>query len=331
MKISKIKKGVKILLFFIIVLAVVSVFAFSYIYNLFQPVSSQTAESSRFVINKGQSVSAIAKNLQAEGLIKNEFVFRFVVKKLGLQSKIQAGSFELSPDMNPSEIARKLTTGTVDLWITIPEGWRREEIASSLARQGLESLDEEEFLRLTQGLEGKLFPDTYLVPRQITAQAMVNLLTQTFEKKIVIGLTQEISSSKYDLDQALIMASLVEREALGYDQMLHVAGILWRRIEIGMPLQVDATLQYAKGYDQIQKSWWTTPLSVDKQIDSPFNTYQNPGLPPAPIANPGLNAIKASLSPLVVDDLFYIHDSSGTMHYAKTLEGHNANINKYLR
>ena len=113
--------------------------------------------------------------------------------------------------------------------------------------------------------------------------------------------------------------------------MRKVAGILWNRIDLGMALQVDATLQYVSGYDLSQQTWWAPPTSSQKKLESAFNTYLNPGLPPQPIANPIYDAVKATLLPQESDDLFYIHANNGEMYTAKTLEQHNANINKYLR
>lgn len=215
--------------------------------------------------------------------------------------------------------------------MTIPEGWRREEIAQSLTQQDLSLFNEAEFLEISAASEGKLFPDTYLIPREATAQFVYSLLTNTFDQKVTQGLAEEIEASDRSFDQVLIMASLLEREARGASEMKQVAGVLWQRIELGMPLQVDATLQYAKGYNSIEQDWWAPPLAADRQLNSPFNTYQNPGLPPRPISNPGLDAITAALDPAQTEALFYIHDNDGGIHYAETLEEHNQNINRYLR
>lgn len=295
------------------------------------PVDNNSQENQRFVIPRGQATRVIAQRLQEEGLVKNAWVFQAIVQKDGLAGTIQAGSFDLSPGMSASEIAHQLTQGTHDIWITFPEGWRREEIAQSLMKQELENFDPREFEFLTEGKEGMLFPDTYLVPRQISEEQFVNLLERTFEQKVVTGLAAEIQTSPYDFDDALIMASIVEREARGYDEMRQVAGVLWNRIEIGMPLQADATMQYAKGYNQAEDSWWVTPTAADRQINSPYNTYQVSGLPPAPIANPGLNAIRAALNPAETDAFYYIHDAQGNVYFARTLDEHNANVNRYLR
>jgi len=329
MKKTSTKKPTLTIIFLVIVVSLLLVFF--YVLSLLKPVSSSSTESQRFVIPKGQAISIIGQRLQKENLIKNAYAFRFVVMRDDLASKIQAGSFDISQVMNVSEIATHLTTGTEDIWVTILEGWRAEEIAESLDGQDLDNFDKEEFLNLAKASEGSLYPDTYLIPREMTSQAIYNLLINTFEKKVSQGLWDEIEASERDFDEVLIMASLVEREARTYEQMRHVAGILWNRIDKGMALQVDATLQYSNGYNKVEEKWWAVPTSEDKKIKSPFNTYLNPGLPPKPIANPSLNAIKATLEPLNSDALFYIHANDGSMYYASTYEGHSANINKYLR
>lgn len=313
-------------------LVVIAVALAGYFYMQFQPVSASEVESTAFVIPRGQATRVIASRLAEDGYIKNPLLFRLELKRLGLEDKLQSGSFKISPSMSLSQIAQNLTTGTEDIWITIPEGWRREEIAQSLSSQGeLTAFNEAEFLELTASSEGMLFPDTYLVPKEATANSIFSLLTNTFETKVTQGLAEEFEATNQDPDDIIIMASLLEREARGYEEMRQVAGVLWTRMEIGMPLQVDATLQYAKGYDTARNDWWATPLGADRQLNSPFNTYQNPGLPPRPISNPGLDAIKAALSPAQSDNLFYIHDSEGGIHFAETLDQHNANINRYLR
>jgi UPF0755 protein len=298
-----------------------------------QPVNSSDQELRTFVIPQAQATSIIGERLYKEGFIRHHLLFRVAVYLEDLSGKIQAGSFEISPSMTPAEIAHKFTQGTHDVWITIVEGWRMEQIAESLAAADLPLFDADEFKRLVSQnqAEGTLFPDTYLVPKQYTSEQIYSLLTNTFEKRVLNDLAAQIEASPYTLNQIIVMASLIEREAREYEEMRGVAGVLWNRIEIGMPLQVDATMQYAKGYDSVQQTWWAPPRAADKSVDSPFNTYQINGLPPRPIANPGLNAIKATLDPIPTKNLFYIHDRSGKIHYAETLEGHNANVNRYLR
>ncbi|MGD9129448.1 MAG: endolytic transglycosylase MltG [Candidatus Woesebacteria bacterium] len=328
---QKIFRFFKIFFVILILFVVVTTASLIYLYTLFQPVDSQSQQTISFVVPKGQAVSVIADRLQEKHLIKNALLFRFFVKFKKLENKIQAGSFELSESMNLTELAFRLTQGTNDLWLTIPEGWRREEIADTLEELKLETFDKDEFLLLTLDKEGYLFPDTYLVPRMIETEALVNLLVDTFDRKVIQELEKEITASGKEFKEILIMASLVEREAKGYEQMRMVTGVLNNRLEIGMALQVDASLQYVKGYDENQKSWWVPPLAKDKELDSPFNTYKYPGLPPKAICNPGFDAIKAVLNPKDNDYLYYLHDRDAEIHYAQTLEEHEVNINQYLR
>ncbi len=302
-----------------------------YMYSLFLPVKSTVEETQRFIIPKGQAISIIGERLEDAGLIKSSYIFRVLVKMGGLEQSIQAGSFDISPALDTQEIAKLLTTGTQDIWITILEGWRTEEIAQSLEAQDLDAFDALEFSELAKDSEGMLYPDTYLIPREMSTENIHSMLLNTFERKVVQGLADEISNSKRSFEDVLIMASLVEREARNYEQMRKVAGILWNRIDSGIALQVDATLQYSAGYNLAQQTWWAPPTAAQKQIDSKYNTYLYPGLPPKPIANPGIDAIKAVLLPLESDDLFYIHADDGNMYTAETLQQHNANINKYLR
>lgn len=328
---TKSKKWLQILAFVLTIVIVIIIAVAVYIRQLLTPVSQNSQETIRFVVPKGQAITTIGQRLESEGIIHNRYAFRFIVQMNDLASKIQAGSFDLSPTSSTQEIAFQLTQGTQDVWVTLLEGWRREEIAESLANQDLDNFDKAEFLEISSQSEGMLFPDSYLIPREMSTENIYSLLTNTFERKVTQELSKEIENSQYSFEDVLIMASLVEREARNYDQMRMVAGILWNRIEIGMPLQVDATLQYVTGYNEFQQTWWAPPTAAQKQIKSNFNTYQNLGLPPAPIANPSLNAIKATLNPLESANLFYIHANDGNMYVAETLEQHNANINRYLR
>ncbi|AKM81157.1 MAG: Aminodeoxychorismate lyase [Candidatus Pacebacteria bacterium GW2011_GWF2_38_9] len=319
-------------LFFLLISSLIVLISLFFAFaSFFQAKSNVSQQSIRFVIPKGQALSIIASRLEEADLIKSKWAFRFAVYKNDLTNKIQAGSFELSSDMNTWEIAHALTVGTDDTWITLPEGWRLEEIAESLSKQGLENFNQTEFLNLSKGLEGQLFPDTYLVPREITTTTLLSLLKNTFASKVSSGLSKEISSSKMSLNEVLTLASLVQRESANDGEMPLVAQILLNRLDINMPLQVDATLQYVKGYSKTELSWWQTPLAEDKKLDSLYNTYKNAGLPPGPICNPGLAAIKAALNPGQTQALYYIHDNSGKIHTAITLEEHNTNVNKYLR
>lgn len=297
------------------------------------PTNSQITETKRFVIKRNEPIAAIAERLHQEQLIKHPLIFRLVVWRGQLDRKIQAGSFELSPSMSAYQIAERMTQGVDDLWLTFPEGLRVEEMARILAQQPeLSEYNQEEFLEQAKSLEGYLFPDTYLVPRSITVEALLSLLNNTFETKTTPIVDESIPPAATSLADVIVMASIIQREA-GKDtsEMAHISGILWNRIKVGEPLGVDCTLQYIEGYNQATKSWWSPPSVATKNSSSPYNTYRFAGLPPAPIANPGIAAIKASAQPIETDDFFYIHDNSGQIHYAKTLAEHNTNIQKYLR
>ncbi len=298
-------------------------------YCLTQPNYHQS-EKIKFIVTKGDTINQIAHRLYQKKLIYQPFIFKFAVKQAGVAHQIKAGSFSFDGKLSPMMLAKKLTEKPEDTWIRILEGWRREEIANYLERQPLTAFDKKEFLRLTRDKEGYLFPDTYLVAKETTTKALVNLLLNTFDQKVKRGLAQTITASPHSLKEAIIVASLLEREAKGETQMRHVAGIIYNRLDIGMPLQIDATLQYAQGWSQRKQSYWSSPSAALKRIDSPYNTYRQVGLPPQPIANPGLLAIKAALDPLKTKDLYYLHAPDGHIYYARTLAGHNRHIARYL-
>lgn len=297
-----------------------------------KPVSQTEVPPQIFVIKKGQSIDNIGTSLEKAGLIRSRAVFKLLLTQKGLSKKIQAGTFRLSPSMDANQILTELTHGTLDVWVTLLEGWRREEMASAINKAYEENgvtFDEAAFLELTVDKEGYLYPDTYLLPLSASSDNIVQLLTSTFTKKTA-SIQKDIESSSLSLSKIVTLASLVEREAKTDTSRKLVAGILLNRLEIGMPLQVDATLQFAKGFDAQDKTWWTPPVALDKSINSPYNTYQNPGLPPGPIASPSLSSIQAVVNPTPSDYLYYITGSDGQMYYAKTLEEHNKNIQNHL-
>lgn len=302
-----------------------------------QPVFGQDAPAVKttFVIKKGESLSSVARRLQEEDLIRSSLAFKLLILSANLSGKIQAGSFQLSPSLNPKQITEILTHGTSDIWLTFPEGWRQEEFARRLG-SNLEKFSKEEFLELAVDHEGELFPDTYLIPKEASASAVFNLLQQNFQKKFNPDLSQATQKAGLTQSQVLILASLVERESRHESDRPVVAGILIKRWQADWPLQVDAALQYIKGSQNCRLNspncdWWPTPTRADKKLPSPFNTYLYKDLPPAPICNPGLASIKAVVYPQESPFWFYLSDLKGNMHYAQTVEEHNANIQKYLQ
>lgn len=308
----------------IFVLVVTGLLTLGWWNNGQKPVNSENNSAKIFVIEPGQGVREISNNLKEEGLIRDSIVFFLMTKQKGIDKKIEAGNFRLSPSMSASEIAENLTHGTLDIWVTIPEGKRALEIAEILEEKlpTFEDSWRDELIKH----EGYLFPDTYLIPKDATIDTVISLFTNTFENKY----SSLSNNSNLSKKEVITVASLVEREAKQEGDRPMVASVILNRMEIGMKLDIDATLQYALGYQESEKRWWKKGLTnADKEINSPYNTYRLAGLPPTPIANPGLAAIRAVLNPAETNYLFYFTDKNGINRYSKTLAEQTANISKY--
>jgi len=320
--------------FFIFLFSLLVLFLGAYLWwqkNL-EPVSLVDKETA-FVIEKGEGLGEIVFNLREKNLIRSSFVFKLYVMVNNLSGQLQAGYFKLSPISSVQEIADQLTHGATDIWLTFPEGWRREEYALRLVNN-LPNFEVDQFIVLTDGLEGQLFPDTYLIPRQAGTAGVIEILRNNFNKKVGQELLDEAQNRDLTKNELLTVASLVEREVRDEADRALVAGIIKKRLADDWPLQIDATLQYVKASrscrDKLDCEWWAPVLSSDKQLDSPFNTYQRKGLPPQPICNPSLSAIKASIWSKESDYWFYLSDNQGKTHFAGNAEEHTANIQKYL-
>ncbi|MFZ5933127.1 MAG: endolytic transglycosylase MltG [Patescibacteria group bacterium] len=297
------------------------------------PVASDTSLKD-FLIVKGSSASQIANKLEKEGFIKNSLAFRIYVQLTGLSKKIPAGEYRLSPSYSLFRLVAELLKGPTEIWVTIPEGLRREEIAEKFTSAFGKGEDfSDRFLEAADGLEGFLFPDTYLFPKTASASAVVVKMRSTFDKKIA-ELDEKINSGSLTVGQVITLASIVERETKFAAERPIIAGILLNRLNLGMGLAADATVQYAiatsKCSGRTDCEWWPTLTKEDLSINSAYNTYRFKGLPPSPIANPGLSAIRAVVEPEESEYLYYLHDEKGVAHYARTLEEHNANVRKYL-
>lgn len=277
-----------------------------------------------FIIQKGQGVREIANNLKDQKLINDPIVFFILIKQKQLDGKIQAGSYVLSPSLKPETILETLTVGTQDVWVTIPEGKRAEEIAEIL-KENIPTY-EENWKEILKNKEGYLFPDTYLFPKESTIDLILSTLTNTFEAKYQTIAPQ----SKWSKEEVVNIAALIERETKHPEDRPLVASVIENRLDLGMALQIDATVQYALGYDPIKKTWWrqVTPQQI-RNTNSPFNTYLNPGLPPEPIANPGLSSLEAAAHPANTNYLYYFTDKNGVNRYSKSLEEHNKQIAQY--
>ena len=293
------------------------------------PVNKKSSETQIFVIKKGDSLNEISKNLEKEELIRNKLVFYLVVKQLGIEKSIQAGDFRLSQSMDVYKLSETLTHGTLDIWITIIEGLRKEEIADIVSKNF--NIPAIEFTKTAN--EGYLFPDTYLIPREATTENILAILTNTFNLKYSDEIKEKASKLGLTQKDVIILASLIEREALYDNDRQKVANVLLKRIEKGFPLEIDATVQYALGYQPKEKTWWKQHLTQkDLDTDSQYNTRKYAGMPPGPICSPGLASIEAVVNAnLNTPYLFYVSDMNGKLHYAITLEEHNENIKKYLQ
>jgi UPF0755 protein len=313
---------------FFLIIFLFALFSYLFFKQGSLPFNKNDKSTKIFVIAPGQPLQKIIDNLQKEDLIRSKIVFYLIVKQLKIDKKIQAGDFRLSPSMNAYEIAQTLTHGTLDVWVTLIEGTRKEEMAEVLNKKV--NISELEFIRLAK--EGYLFPDTYLIPKNADAQMVVNILENNFNQKFTKQMEEKGKNKSLTKEQVVILASLLEREAKNFKDKKIIAGILLKRLKADWPLQIDATVQYALGYQPKEKSWWKKNLtSQDLEIDSPYNTYKNKGLPPTPISNPGLDSLTAVVEAEVETPYwYYLSDKKGVVHYAKTLEEHNLNIEKYL-
>lgn len=292
-----------------------------------KPANSTDKRTVTFTIQKGETIRSIADNLQNQDLINSPVAFFLIARFGGLADNIQAGDFHLSPSMDIHTIINQLTHGTTDTWVQIPEGWRNEEIAHRISQEL--DIPENEFLK--QAKEGYMFPDTYRLPKDASVAAVIATFHSNFEKRVTPELLAKAETKNLFLEELIIIASLVEREAkLTADRPL-VASVILNRLKIGMKLDIDATVQYILGYQPEQKTWWKKNLTTDDlALESPYNTYLNAGLPPTAITNPGIAAIEAVVNAPDTDYLFYVADINGKSHFAKTLEEHNDNVAKYV-
>jgi len=313
---------------FLLVLIIGMGSAFAWWFDSTRAADATDTAPLSFRINAGDGVRAIAANLADENLIRSPTAFFVLIKLMGIERNLQAGEFRLNRSMDSRTIARELTHGSEDTWITTLEGWRNEEIAAALSKNL--DIPESEFLKSAK--LGYMFPDTYLVPQDATAGAIIEIFTAAFDKKVTAEMRADIRASGMTLNEVLTLASIIEREGHTDEDRPVIAGVLLNRLKAGWPLQADATLQFALGYQSQEKTWWKKTLyDEDKKVNSPYNTYANPGLPPGPISNPGIASIRAAVYPKTTPYWYYLHDPSGGVHYAVTLEEHNANIEKYLR
>lgn len=277
-------------------------------------------------IKSGQYLSQVAEDFQNKKLIKSVFLFKVYVTILSGHKQVQAGDYLFDKPESSLKIAERVIKGEQGLpkyKVTIVEGMTAKQIGL-LIKKSIPDFDSDTFFVLAKPYEGYLFPDTYYIYENATPQFVVDQLRNTFKDKIKTQLLA-IQALGKELKDVIIMASIVEKEAVKMEDRKIIAGILWKRLEVGMPLQVDPPFYYTLGKDSLSLT------TSDLRTDTPYNTYTNKGLPPTPIGNPGLSAIEATVNPTKSKYFFYLSDKSGAMHYAIDHDGHVANKNKYIR
>ncbi|MFZ5424544.1 MAG: endolytic transglycosylase MltG [Patescibacteria group bacterium] len=311
--------------------------------------AAQTVDESTFDIKKGEGISTISENLFSAGLINSPNIFKIYLYLNNLSSKIQAGVYTIPAGTSVVELAELFQHGTNDKSVTLIEGWRVEEFAIKLTDE-FENIDYATFVSQARRYEGYLFPDTYSFASDVGAVEVLNKLVSTFETKTEDILTDEnLAKAGLTKEEAVIFASILEREVNTNEDMPIVAGILIKRWRNGELIGADATTQYAvatvdtdctaaddltvcPGETEARAiTWWKSDLyQTDLAYESPYNTRLRAGLPPTPISNPGLASIEAVINHVPTSYNYYLTDADGVTHYAETLEQHNLNISTYL-
>ncbi len=300
-------------------------------WNYLQSPLDRSGEIKAFVVQKGEGTGSIADRLESEGFIRSALAFKLFLQLTGQKGLIEAGDFKISSNMSMGEIVKVLSEGSIDKWVTLIEGWRIEQIADEL-NQKL-GIDKVKFLEAAE--EGYMFPDTYLFNPESSPEDIATILKDNFEKKYTPDMQSKIKQKGLTPKDGLILASLVEREGRSEKVRTEVAGVLLNRLRIGMKLDVDSTVQYAKDTQtlnttgKIDKYWKPISKADYTKVVSPYNTYLNNGLPPEPICNPSLASLNAVANAEASPYLYYYHDSSGNSHYSKTIEEHQEKIATY--
>lgn len=293
-----------------------------------------------FRVEPGESVSSIGNRLESEFFISNADAFLDYAIYTGIDLSIQSGDFTLSPAQSIIDIAQALQKfSPTDATLVILPGWRVEEIAASLPTSGLD-ISPEDFLAAVNtppqvlqpiapgGMEGFFFPDTYILPRETTLAQLLDVIARNFTAKLTTDLQNAFSARGLSVYEAVTLASIVQREAVHIEEAPLIASVYLNRLAIDMKLDADPTIQYALGYQFDTGSWWKSPLALaDLEVISPFNTYLNNGLPPAPISNPGIEALTAVAFPQESTYYFFraACDGSGYHVFAETFEEQLAN------
>lgn len=316
--------------------------------NVIESPASSDSTAVVFAINPGETAATISPRLQREGLVADSQLFLYLVRYRGVDARLEAGEYELRPNMTMDEIIDTLQHGRLrDVTVTIPEGRRAEEVAALLEEAGV--VDGEVFMALVRGgsvdydflsdrpvdapatLEGFLFPETYRIPVGYDAMQILDLMLGTFGERFSPEMRQAATDKGMTVHQVVTLASIVEREAVVAEERPIIANVYLNRLEQGMYLQSDPTVQYSLGYQEDTGQWWKIPMSLEEDVpvDSPYNTYMYPDLPPGPICSPGLASIQAVLEPAETTYLFFFSKFDGSHAFAETYEEHLRNQELY--
>ncbi len=307
-------------------------FAYAVYMDTGRPVAATTV-----IVPSGSSFDSVLTALTEEGVIAHPLPLHVVARINGEQTKVRAGEYRFAPHQTEAKVLDALVTqgAAVARWVTIPEGFTDAQIAQRLADSGVgnarelarafatTSLDVDG--TKTQSLEGFLFPDTYLVPVGASPQAIESQLEASFKAALPPDAKQRADALHMTVPQVVTIASLVEREAkIDRDRPL-IAGVIYNRLHLGMPLQIDATIEYALPHHKPELS------HADLALNSPYNTYLHEGLPPTPIANPGRASLEAAFHPAATKALYYVYCGNGGHVFAETLAEHEANVARCLK
>ncbi len=287
---------------------------------------SDNNEVASVTIVKGESTADLAKDLDKDKLISSSLAFKiyFYIHRSEL---IKAGQYSIEPKTKTRDLIKQFVEGKVadrEVSVLIREGLNVKEINEYLKKEGF--MKDDDFLNKAKQYEGYLFPDTYRMFKDFTADDLITKMRANFEKKLTPDLRAAMEASGRKGEDIIVMASILEKEVRTEEEMKIVSGLFWDRMKVGQALQSCATLAFILGVNKAQYSY------EDTQIDSPYNTYQHPGLPPGPVSNPGLKAIKAAIYPTKTDyNYFLSRPDTGETIFSVTLEEHNAAKQKYLK
>ena len=297
---------------------------------------SSPAARTDVVIPRGSSFADVTAALRQKSVLAHPLAFRLLARLRHVDADVKAGEYRFPPHQTTDEILARLVRGEqFAVWVTIPEGYTAKETARTLAARGAGSFDAlartftRESLTLggvrSHGLEGFLFPSTYLVPVDDDPAAIARILTDQFRAELPSDAAVRAKKLGRTVPEVVTIASLVEREGKVDEERPLIASVIYNRLRRGMPLEIDASIEYALPEHK------TVLTKRDTEIDSPYNTYRNPGLPPTPIANPGKPSLDAAFHPASSDFLFYVTRGGGRHAFARTLGEHNANVDRYLK